>query len=157
MAIEMLALAAVAAYLLFRLDAWVTVRGRRRQALEEAAVRSAQAAYDAAVPECTFLQIPGTRPLPRAEHRRLVHFGVRPDRALELLVFAEPGAPAHWPADVRIMLRRLYDRGWVRGPGITDLLFGGAPLADGQALFFAVLDQGDERAPEALAFVDRRP
>jgi len=41
----------------------------------------------------------------------------------------------------------------VRGPAIADVVFGARRLLQGQGLYFALLDAGDEPA-EVLAFVD---
>ena len=157
MVFEVFSLIAVAVYALIRFDAWLERRIQRQQAVEEAALRAAQAALDAAVPTATRLRIAGTRALARNQHGRLARFGIRPERGLELFVFDScAGVPA-WPGEVVGALRKLYRLGQVRGPEVTELLSGPGFLRDGQGLYFALLDNGPDRAPEVLAFVDRLP
>jgi hypothetical protein len=157
MVFEVFSLIAVAVYVLIRFDAWLGRRILRQQAIEEAALRAAQAALDAQVPATTRLRIAGTRALPRNQHARLARFGIQPDRGLELFLFDScAGLPA-WPGEVLGALRKLYRLGQVRGPEVTALLAGPGYLPDGLGLYFALLDNGPDRAPEVLAFVDRLP
>ena len=157
MVLETLSFLAIFIVALLRLERWMLTRYVRQQAELAVAAKALQVALDAVVPIETTMTIAGTRALPRLEHRRLARFGLRPERARELLVFESTAAQAEWPRAVRVALRRLHDAGQVRGPGVPDALFGTTGLPQGDALYFALLDDAGGGTPTAIAFVDVRP
>ena len=156
MVLETLSFLAIFILALLRIERWMLARFVRQQAELAVAAKACQAALDAAVPTETSLTIAGTRALPRIEHRRLARFGLRPERARELLVFESTAPRSEWPRAVSTALRRLHEAGQVRGPGVPEALFG-AGLSPDQALYFALLDGAEGATPKALAFVDQRP
>ena len=156
MVLETLSFLAIFIVALLRIERWMLARHVREQAELAIAAKQVQARLDAAVPIETTMCIAGARALPRLEHRRLARFGLRPDRARELLVFESDAPRSQWPRAVATALRRLHEAGQVRGPGVPEALFG-AGLPHGQALYFALLDGVEDSAPVALAFVDARP
>ena len=156
MVFETLSFLAIFIIALLRIERWMLARHVREQAELAIAAKQVQARLDAAVPIETTMCITGARALPRLEHRRLARFGLRPERARELLVFESDAPRSQWPRAVATALRRLHEAGQVRGPGVPEALFG-AGLPQGQALYFALLDGADDTTPVALAFVDVRP
>lgn len=153
MVLEMLSVVAVVVFLILKIEGWLIARSQREALRELAALRAQQTAFEATVPTDPVLRIEGATPLPPQDHRRLARFGVRPERAQELHLFTSELPVDQWPGAVVQMLRRLYQDGLVRGPGIVDVVFGTRRLLAGQGLYFALLDGGDD-APEVLAFVD---
>jgi hypothetical protein len=153
MVLEMLSVVAVVVFVILKIENALVARAQREALRELAALQAQQAAFEAAVPTETALRIEGATPLPPRDHRRLARFGLRPDRAHELHVFTSDRPIEDWPAAVVRMLRRLYQDGRVRGPGIADVVFGARRLLEGQGLYFALLDADDAPA-EVLAFVD---
>lgn len=153
MVLEMLSVVAVVVFLILKIESFLIARSQREALRELAALQAQQAAFEAAVPTDTALRIEGATPLPPKDHRRLARFGVRPERAYELHLFTSDRPIEDWPAAVTRMLRRLYQDGRVRGPGIADVVFGARRLLDGHGVYFALLDAGDQPA-ELLAFVD---
>lgn len=155
MALEVLAVFAVAAYLLVRVDAWLARRCLRKLAAAEAAQLAEQARRDAAPPQETVLRVPGTQALPRTQFRRVARFGLAADHTVDLLMYASDHPLQAWPRQVYELLRSLYRKGQARGPGVVDILVNRTALPQGHALFFALLDADPERAPHVYAFVDR--
>ena len=153
MVLETLSLLALFILALVRIERWMLARFERRQAELAMAAKVHQAALDAAVPTDTSMCILGTRALPRVDHRRVARFGLRPERARELLVFESTAPRSEWPRAVSTALRRLHEAGQVRGPGVPEALFGDG-LPPGHALYFALLDGADGGTPQAIAFVD---
>jgi hypothetical protein len=152
MVFETLSFLAIFIIALLRIERWMLARHVREQAELAVAARQVQARLDAAVPTDTAMCIAGARALPRLEHRRLARFGLRSERARELLVFESDAPRSQWPRAVVTALRRLHEAGQVRGPGVPEALFG-AGLPPGQALYFALLDGVDDGAPVALALL----
>lgn len=153
MVLEMLSVVALVVFLILRVEAWLVARSQVEATRELAALQARQAEFEATVPADTTLRIEGAQPLPPRDHRRLARFGVRPERAHELHLFTSERSIEDWPGAVTQMLRRLYQDGRVRGPGIADVVFGARRLLEGQGLYFALLEAGDGPA-ELLAFVD---
>jgi len=156
MVFETLSFLAIFIIALLRIERWMLARHVREQTELAVAAKQVQARLDAAVPAETAMCIAGARALPRLEHRRLARFGVRPERARELHVFESTAPRNEWPRAICTALRRLHEAGQVRGPGVPEALFGDG-LPEGQALYFALLDESDGGRPLALAFVDVRP
>jgi hypothetical protein len=153
MVLEVVSVVAVVVFCILKIQAALVARAQREALRELATLQERQAAFEATAPTETALTIEGATALPPRDHRRLARFGVRPERAHELHLFTSDEPMDHWPATVTRMLRRLYQDGRVRGPGIADVVFGARRLLAGQGLYFALLDGGDEPA-ELLAFVD---
>ena len=153
MVLEMLSVVAVVVYAVLKIEGLLIARSQREALRELAALHAQQAAFEATAPVDTALRIDGAMPLPPRDHRRLARFGVRPERAHELHLFTSDRPIEDWPAAVTRVVRRLYQDGRVRGPAIADVVFGARRLLQGQGLYFALLDAGDEPA-EVLAFVD---
>jgi len=157
MVLETLSFLALFILALLRIERWMLARFVRQQAELAVAAKAHQAALDAAVPTETSMCILGARALPRVEHRRVARFGLRPERARELLVFESSAPRSEWPRAVATALRRLHEAGQVRGPGVPEALFGTAGIPPGHALYFALLDGLHGGPPQAIAFVDARP
>jgi hypothetical protein len=154
MLLESLCALALTVYAIVLIEGWLARRLDKGRADEAAALRSAQAALDAAAASTPRLRIAGTRTLPREEHRRLARFGLRPECACELRVYDASTDLSAWPTSVVRALRLLHEAGRARGPGVVDLLFGRRALPVGHGLYFALVDGAGDEDPQPLAFVD---
>jgi hypothetical protein len=152
--VDVLAVVAITVYLILRIEGWLARRADQ-QAAVLIAIHKAQEAKRAATPPAeTALALEGARALAPNQHGRLARFGLRPDRARELLVFTSERPVDAWPSAVIRALKRLHDAGRVRGPGVPDVLFRNGRLPPGCGVYFALLDAEAGAPPNVVAFVD---
>ena len=154
MTIELVTMVLGGIYLLVRLDGWLAQRWLQKMAAQEAAQMAQQAAIDAAPPAQTTLRVPGTQALPRTQFRRVARFGLAAEQTVDLLIYDAQGPVESWPRQVHELVRALYRKGQARGPGVVELIMRKSGLADGQGLYFALLDGEQDGPREIYAFVD---
>lgn len=144
----------VTVYLILKIEAFLNAHAEKLAVRDEAQRRHDEAVRAATPPAHTALSIDGARALAPVQHRRVARFGLRPDRAQELLLFTSEHPLEAWPNAVTRALQRLYDAGRVRGPEVVDVLFGRRRLAPGHGLYFALLETDGGAPPRVFAFVD---
>jgi len=144
----------VTVYLILKIEAFLNAHAEKLAIRDEAQRRHDEAVRAATPPAQTALCIDGARALAPNQHRRLARFGLRPDRAQELLLFTSDRPLDAWPHAVTRAVQRLYEAGRVRGPEIVDVLFGRRRLAPGHGLYFALLEADGGAPPRVFAFVD---
>jgi hypothetical protein len=81
-------------------------------------------------------------------------FGVDRRTLRDLRIYARGGDLESFPTALIALLFSLYREGAVRGVDAMALLFHGRALAEGEALYFALVDVPPE--PRVVAFLDRR-
>ncbi len=98
------------------------------------------------------LAIDGTQRTATARAGFVKGYGVDPRRLADLRVYAHLGRFEQFPESIREILDELHRSGCTLGTGIMEIMFHQRRLAEGEAVYFALVDGSD---PQILAFVDR--
>jgi hypothetical protein len=148
--LELILIAAVMVFIVSRLDA-----RHFEQAKSQWGLGRAPAAATGAAPAPQVrprLAIEGTqRPAPGSTGF-VKGYGVDPRRLADLRVYAHLGRFEQFPESIRTLLDELHRSGCALGTGIMEIMFHQRRLAEGEAVYFALVDGGDR---QILAFVDR--
>lgn len=99
------------------------------------------------------LAIEGTQ-RPRLPNTKFLKgYGVTPQTVRDLRVYAHFGPLEMFPRAIVAKLTDIHAAGRAIGTDIMELLFHGRPLREGEAIYFALVENGGE--PQVFAFVDR--
>ncbi len=101
------------------------------------------------------LNIEGTERPELRSTRFLAAFGLNAHSLRDIRAYEHPGSLASFPPELRELVRDLHVRGFLRGAAAMGLLCHERSLAEGEALYIALVDSEPE--PLMVAFVDRRP
>jgi len=149
--LEILLILGVMVYLVWKLESHHFERARTMWGF--AAAEESKPQVEPAAPARPRLAIEGTqRPLIR-DKKFVKGFGVNPVAVQDLRVYASMGSFEQFPASLRSFIQDLHDAGTAVGTGIMELLFHGRPLGEGEAVYFALVESGNE--PRVVTFVDR--
>ena len=99
------------------------------------------------------LCIDGTVSVPVAAFKYLKGFGMNPERLADVRVYAGAGHYTAFPAPIRELLGELHASGCALGTNVMELMFHARDLAQNEAVYFALVQDGGE--PHVVAFVDR--
>lgn len=148
--LEILLILGVMVYIVWKLESHHFERARSTWGT--AVAEPEQPAAPSAPPKPR-LAIEGTqRPLIR-DKKFVKGFGVNPVAVHDLRVYACMGRFEQFPETVRAFIADLHAAGCAVGTGIMELMFHGRPLDEGEAVYFALVEAGDE--PRVVTFVDR--
>jgi hypothetical protein len=149
--LELILLAAVMVFIVSRLDARDFEEAKSHWGLGRAPA-AAQSATAAPAPRPR-LALEGTQ-RPGIAHPTFVKgFGVNPQRVADLRVYAHLGRFEQFPELIRATMAELHRSGYALGAGIMELMFHGRRLAEGEAVYFALVEEASE--PHVVAFGDR--
>jgi hypothetical protein len=148
--LELILIGAVLVFIVSQLDARHFERARSQWGLGPASAAPAPTAPQRARPR---LSIEGTQRPGIANTGFVKGFGVNPQRLADLRVYAHFGSYERFPESIRGLLAELHQAGCAVGTTIVDLMFHGRGLGEGEAVYFALVDEA--REPHVVAFVDR--
>ncbi len=149
--LELILLAAVMVFIVSRLDARHFEEAKSQWGLGRAPAAEQPAA--AGTPPRPRLAIEGTQRPGIANPGFVKGYGVNPQRVADLRVYAHLGRFEQFPDAVREALAELHRSGQALGTGVMELMFHGRRLAEGEAVYFALVEDGAD--PRVVAFVDR--
>lgn len=149
--LELILLAAVMVFIVSRIEARHFEEAKSHWGLGRAPAGAPAAA--AAPRPRPKLNIEGTQ-RPAIPNTRFVKgFGVNPQRIADLRIYAHFGRYESFPDSIRSLLGELHRAGCAVGTNIMELMFHDRRLAEGEAVYFALVEDG--REPHVVAFVDR--
>jgi hypothetical protein len=149
--LELILLAAVMAFIVSRIEARHAEEAKSPRGPDRAA--SPASPSDPALRPPLRLTIEGTQRPGILNNKFVKGFGVNPQRVADLRIYAHFGRYENFPDSIRKLLGELHLSGCAVGPGIMELMFHGRGLAEGEAVYFALVE--DARDPHVVAFVDR--
>jgi hypothetical protein len=147
---ELIVIAAVMVFIVSRLDARHFEEAKSRWGLGAAPFQETRRADTESRPR---LQIEGTRHPMLANLGFVKGFGVNPQRCADVRLFATPDHFDAFPERIHGLLAELHREGRAVGSRIMELMFHGRQLADHEAVYFTLIQDGGE--PHVVAFVDR--
>lgn len=101
------------------------------------------------------LDIEGVAHVPQGQVDLVRAFGLQKQNLIDLAVYTQGGGIANFPPDVRGCLETCYANGHATGFETMALVCKNAILAEGQALYFALVSRGPTELPTISAFVDK--
>jgi hypothetical protein len=149
--LELILIAAVMVFIVSRLDSRHFEEAKSHWGLGRAPA-SAQGGAEAPRPRPR-LAIEGTQRPGIANPGFVKGYGLNPQRLADLRVYARFGRYDQFPESIRRLLAELHDAGCAVGTTIMELMFHGRGLGEGEAVYFALVE--DTREPHVVAFVDR--
>lgn len=149
--LELLLILAVMVYIVSKLEARHFEQAKNPWGLGQAPAAGAAPA-EAPRPRPR-LAIEGTQRPGFSNMKFVKGFGVNPQRVADMRIYAHFGRFEQFPGGIRGLLAELHTAGCAVGPGIMELMFHGRGLAEGEAVYFALVEEA--REPYVVAFVDR--
>ena len=150
--LELLLVLAVMVYIVSKLEARHFEDAKTHWGLGKTPAAAGAAPAEAPRPRPR-LAIEGTQRPRIGNVKFLKGFGVNPQRVADLRIYAHFGRFEQFPQSIRGALAELHASGAAVGTTIMQLMFHGRGLAEGEAIYFALVEES--REPHIVAFVDR--